>query len=143
MCGISGLVGSSDRGYARDCVRRMNAALARRGPASEGIDSWDLAPLGQRRLSIFDLSDAGRQPMVSEDRRVGLVFNGAIYNFWELRAELEARGCGFASRTDTEVPLPGYREWGLDAMVPRLRGMYAIGLWDERESKLYLVRDRL
>jgi asparagine synthase (glutamine-hydrolysing) len=143
MCGISGLVGVSDQIYARDCVRKMNAALARRGPDSEGIESWDLATLGHRRLSIFDLSDAGRQPMVSEDGRVALVFNGAIYNFWELRGELEARGCVFHSRTDTEVLLHGYREWGLDALVPRLRGMYAIGLWDDRERKLFLVRDRL
>jgi len=143
MCGISGLVGSSDRSYARECVRKMNAALARRGPDSEGIESWDVATLGHRRLSIFDLSDAGRQPMVSEDGRVALVFNGAIYNFWELRSELEARGCVFHSRTDTEVLLHGYREWGLDELVPRLRGMYAIGLWDDRERKLFLVRDRL
>ena len=143
MCGISGLVGSSDRSYARECVRKMNAALARRGPDSEGIESWDLATLGHRRLSIFDLSDAGRQPMVSEDGRVALVFNGAIYNFWELRSELEARGCVFHSRTDTEVLLLGYREWGLDELVPRLRGMYAIGIWDDRRRKLFLVRDRL
>jgi len=143
MCGISGLVGSSDRAYARDCVRQMNAALARRGPDSEGIDSWEMATLGHRRLSIFDLSEAGHQPMISVDRRVGVVFNGAIYNFWELRAELEARGCLFHSRTDTEVLLHGYREWGLDRMVPRLRGMYAIGIWDDRAGKLFLVRDRL
>lgn len=143
MCGISGLVGSSDQFYARDCVRKMNAALARRGPDSEGIESWDLATLGHRRLSIFDLSDAGRQPMVSEDGRVALVFNGAIYNFHELRAELEARGYVFRSRTDTEVLLHGYCEWGLDKMMPRLRGMFAIGLWDDRARKFFLVRDRL
>jgi asparagine synthase (glutamine-hydrolysing) len=121
----------------------MNAALARRGPDSEGIESWDLATLGHRRLSIFDLSDAGRQPMVSEDGRVALVFNGAIYNFHELRAELEARGYVFRSRTDTEVLLHGYCEWGLDKMMPRLRGMFAIGLWDDRKRKFFLVRDRL
>ena len=143
MCGISGLVGSSDRIYARDCVRKLNAALARRGPDSEGIESWDTATLGHRRLSIFDLSDAGRQPMVSEDGHVALVFNGAIYNFWALRGELEARGCVFRSRTDTEVLLQGYLEWGLDELVPRLRGMFAIGIWDDRRRKLFLVRDRL
>jgi asparagine synthase (glutamine-hydrolysing) len=121
----------------------MNAALAHRGPDSEGIESWDVATLGHRRLAIFDLSDAGRQPMVSEDGQVALVFNGAIYNFWELRRELESRGCVFHSRTDTEVLLRGYREWGLDQLLPRLRGMFAIGLWDDRERKLFLVRDRL
>jgi asparagine synthase (glutamine-hydrolysing) len=121
----------------------MNAALARRGPDSEGIQSWDVATLGHRRLSIFDLSDAGHQPMVSEDSQVALVFNGAIYNFPELREELVARGYRFRSRTDTEVLLNGYREWGLDALVPRLRGMYAFAIWDDRERKLFLVRDRL
>src|SRR6516225_9066850 len=105
MCGISGFVGSSDRNYARDCVRKMNAALARRGPDSEGIQSWDVATLGHRRLSIFDLSDAGHQPMVSEESQVALVFNGAIYNFPELREELVARVYRFRSRTDTEVLL--------------------------------------
>jgi asparagine synthase (glutamine-hydrolysing) len=121
----------------------MSAALARRGPDAEGIECWETATLGHRRLSIFDLSAAGRQPMLSEDGQVGLVFNGAIYNFPQMREDLIARGYTFRSRTDTEVLLHGYREWGLDAMVPRLRGMYAFAIWDDRERKLFLVRDRL
>lgn len=121
----------------------MVCALRRRGPDGEGIEAWGAAVLGHRRLSIFDLSEAGRQPMLSDDRAVGVVFNGAIYNFRALRAELEARGCRFRSRTDTEVLIHGYREWGLDALVARLRGMFAIGLWDDRARKLFLVRDRL
>jgi asparagine synthase (glutamine-hydrolysing) len=143
MCGIAGLVGRADRVDAESRVRRMTAALARRGPNGEGIHSWDGATLGHRRLSIFDLSDAGHQPMVSPDGRIAVVFNGAIYNFLALRAELEALGYEFRSRTDTEVLIHGYREWGMDALLPRLRGMFAIGLWDDRSRTFFLVRDRL
>jgi asparagine synthase (glutamine-hydrolysing) len=143
MCGIAGFVGASDRLYAEARVRGMTTALARRGPDGEGIHSWDGATLGHRRLSIFDLSEAGRQPMVSPDGQMAVVFNGAIYNFLELRKELEARGYAFRSRTDTEILIHGYREWGMEALLPRLRGMYTIGLWDDRTRTLYLVRDRL
>jgi asparagine synthase (glutamine-hydrolysing) len=143
MCGIAGLIGSADRVAAERDVRAMTDALARRGPDAEGIESWDGAVLGHRRLSIFDLSDAGRQPMLSPDGRIGVVFNGAIYNFPELRRDLEARGHAFRTRTDTEVLVHGYREWGIDALLPRLRGMFAIGLWDAATRTVYLVRDRL
>ena len=121
----------------------MVCALARRGPDGEGIESWDEVVLGHRRLAIFDLSEAGRQPMVSADRSVGVVFNGAIYNYRDLRKELIARECVFNSNTDTEVLIHGYRVWGLDTLVSRLRGMFAFGLWDDHSRKLYLVRDRL
>jgi asparagine synthase (glutamine-hydrolysing) len=122
----------------------MIRALARRGPDGEGLERWPSgSALGHRRLAIFDLSEAGRQPMLSKDGSVGIVFNGAIYNFRELRAELEARGYEFHSQTDTEVLVEGYREWGIDALVARLHGMFAFGLWDERAQKLFLVRDRL
>jgi asparagine synthase (glutamine-hydrolysing) len=99
--------------------------------------------LGHRRLSIFDLSDAGRQPMMSEDRSVAVVFNGAIYNFRALRVELELAGYAFKSHTDTEVLIHGYREWGIQELIRRLRGMFAFGLWDDRVRKLFLIRDRL
>ena len=102
-----------------------------------------LATLGHRRLAIIDLSEAGRQPMLTTDGQVGVVFNGEIYNFRDLRNDLAARGYRFDSQTDSEVLLHGYREWGLDAMVERLRGMFAFGLWDNAARKFYLVRDRL
>jgi asparagine synthase (glutamine-hydrolysing) len=123
----------------------MIRALARRGPDGEGVERWpaSCAALGHRRLAIFDLSEAGRQPMLSKDGTVGIVFNGAIYNFRELRAELAARGYEFHSQTDTEVLVEGYREWGIDALVGRLHGMFAFGLWDETAQRLFLVRDRL
>ena len=121
----------------------MIDALARRGPDAEGIAAWPGVALGHRRLAILDLSDAGRQPMLSEDGNIGLVFNGCIYNFLELRAELEKLGHRFHSRCDTEVLLRGYQQWGIDELAPRLRGMFAFAIWDERQRKLTLVRDRL
>ena len=143
MCGIAGVVGGHGIQSMDGAVLRMARALARRGPDAEGLEIWTHAVLGHRRLAIFDLSEAGHQPMVLPDRRVGIVFNGAIYNFRELRALLESRGCEFHSHTDTEVLLHGYREWGIDDLVRRLHGMFAFGLWDDDKRKLFLVRDRL
>jgi asparagine synthase (glutamine-hydrolysing) len=143
MCGIAGVVGKIDRPGGDAAVRTMVRSLARRGPDGEGIERWNAAVLGHRRLAIYDLSQAGRQPMVTPDRSLGLVFNGSIYNFRELRRELLSRGCEFASRSDSEVLLHGFVVWGLDELLSRLRGMFAFALWDDRASKLYLVRDRL
>jgi asparagine synthase (glutamine-hydrolysing) len=124
-------------------MQQMLAALARRGPDDEGMVEWNGAVLGHRRLAIFDLSPLGHQPMTSPDGHVGVVFNGAIYNFKELRQELSEKGYSFKSRTDTEVLLHGYAEWGIIELVRRLRGMFAFGLWDDVRRKLFLVRDRL
>ena len=148
MCGIAGLAGFGDREDARRRVRQMLSTLTRRGPDGEGLELWPsdsglAAVLGHRRLSIFDLSDAGRQPMLSPDSSIGIVFNGAIYNFRELRVELEAEGYKFKSHTDTEVLVHGYDAWGLDLLLQKIRGMFALALWDDRKRTLYLVRDRL
>src|SRR5438046_4682018 len=143
MCGIAGVVGFENPTLALERVQHMTHALARRGPDSEGIECWPGVVLGHRRVAICDLSDAGRQPMMSPDRSLGLVFNGAIYNFRALRTELAADGAQFRSRTDTEVLLHGYRRWGIKGLVARLRGMFAFGLWDNTNRTLYLVRDRL
>jgi asparagine synthase (glutamine-hydrolysing) len=143
MCGIAGVTGFKDSSAAGEVVSRMVRALRRRGPDGEGVASCGGAVLGHRRLAIFDLSDAGRQPMFSPDGRVAITFNGAIYNFQELRRELITKGYHFQSSTDTEVMLHGYDAWGLEGMVARLRGMFAFGLWDDRFQVLYLVRDRL
>jgi len=121
----------------------MTTALARRGPDGEGVEVWSEAVLGHRRLAIIDLSNAGRQPMLSSDESVGVVFNGEIYNYLDLRTELKGRGYRFASTTDTEVLIHGYAEWGLDGLVQRMRGMFAFALWDDRQQTLFLVRDRL
>jgi len=143
MCGIAGIVGHCDRAFAKEAASQMAQSLVRRGPDGEGVEVWDKAVLSHRRLAIFDLSEAGRQPMLSSDGNIGVVFNGAIYNFLELRKELESDGYAFISHTDTEVLIQGYRRWGIDALVTRLRGMFAFGIWDNALQKLYLVRDRL
>jgi len=143
MCGIAGFAADTLPESALDTVTRMVKSLERRGPDAEGVCQWGSAVLGHRRLSIFDLSAAGNQPMLSADGQVGVVFNGAIYNFRELRAELERSGHVFYSQTDTEILIEGYREWGIDALVARLRGMFAFGIWDDGARKLFLVRDRL
>ena len=142
MCGIAGVVDYRNPPIDGD-IRPLIDAMSRRGPNGSGIEFWQSAGLGHRRLAIFDLSDAGRQPMLSPGRRTGVVFNGAIYNFHELRAELETRGYRFCSNTDTEVLVHGYDSWGIDALAARLRGMFAFALWDDARRRLFLVRDRL
>lgn len=143
MCGIAGYVTGAETDRAETVVRTMTAALARRGPDSEGLHTWSGVAFGHRRLAILDLSPAGHQPMLCDDGQVGLVFNGCIYNFQELRAELETRGHRFRSRCDTEVLLRGYQEWGIDALMPKLHGMFAFAIWDNPRRKFMLARDRL
>ncbi|MEX2299915.1 MAG: asparagine synthetase B, partial [Bryobacterales bacterium] len=143
MCGIVGLIGEPDPELAERLVLRMSEAIARRGPDDAGFEAWDGAALGHRRLSIYDLSPAGHQPMVAADRATAIVFNGSIYNFPELRRELEARNHKFTSDTDTEVLLQGYCEWGIGGLVSKLRGMFAFAIWDKTTKKLFLVLDRL
>jgi len=141
MCGIAGVVGIRDTVSGTRAVHAMCGELARRGPDGQGTAHWDAVVFGHRRLAIFDLSDAGRQPMLTADGRIGVVFNGAIYNYRQLRGALS--DFPFRSQTDTEVLLHGYRKWGIDGLVRRLRGMFAFALWDESQRKLFLVRDRL
>jgi asparagine synthase (glutamine-hydrolysing) len=124
-------------------VPRMLDDLAARGPDDARIARWDNAILGSCRLSIFDTSEAGRQPMVSADLSVGVVLNGSVYNFRSLRKDLERAGAAFKSCTDTEVLLQGYLHWGVDRLVSRLEGMFAFAIWDNRCRKMILVRDRL
>jgi asparagine synthase (glutamine-hydrolysing) len=143
MCGIAGAVAPGRSEYTQEAVRCMTECMHRRGPDSEGLATWPNAALGHRRLSIIDLSAAGHQPMLSDNGEVGLVFNGCVYNFREIRAELEALGHHFRSNTDTEILLRGYQQWGIDRLVPKLRGMFAFGIWDDPAQKLTMVRDRL
>jgi len=143
MCGIAGFVATQLPEDAEAAVRAMVNSLARRGPDAEGMARWPSAIFGHRRLSIFDLSDAGSQPMLSDDGQIGVVFNGAIFNFLRLRGELEAHGRRFRSNCDTEVLVHGYDQWGLDGLIERLHGMFAIAVWDNRRGTLSLVRDRL
>jgi asparagine synthase (glutamine-hydrolysing) len=142
MCGIAGMV-SSDRNERIDVatIRRMCDTIVHRGPDDEGIFVKDNSGLGMRRLSIIDLA-GGHQPVFNEDRTVWVVYNGEIYNFPELRRELESRGHRFTTHTDTEVIVHLYEEMGADC-VQKLRGMFAFALWDQRHSRLLLARDRL
>lgn len=143
MCGIAAIFNyRSGAPVAREAMRRMLAHMQRRGPDGEG-EWYGLAGalgLGHRRLSIIDLSEAGAQPMISADGRNVVVFNGEIYNYRELRAELEAQGAHFRSRSDTEVLLQLYQRHGA-AMLSRLRGMFAFVLWDDERRGLLMARD--
>src|SRR6266849_8590343 len=142
MCGIAGVVQSHRDGavdYAT--IQRMCEAIVHRGPDDEGIFVKDGVGLGMRRLSIIDLA-GGHQPVFNEDRSVWVVFNGEIYNFPELRADLEKRGHRFHTHTDTEVIVHLYEDFG-PRCVEKLRGMFAFALYDERRGKLVMARDRL
>lgn len=139
MCGIFGAA-FTRRSEVVD-VRSALRALDHRGPDSNGVYSDRGVVLGHTRLSIIDLSAAGHQPMASEDGDIVLVFNGEIYNFVELREELVRRGASFRSRSDTEVILHGYRMFG-ERIVERLDGMFAFALWDRKNRKFLLARDR-
>ena len=141
MCGIAGIVGC-DRSYLADPVDigHMCNAIVHRGPDDEGIYTAGHVGLGMRRLSIIDLS-TGRQPIHNEDRTVWIVFNGEIYNFAELRTQLESRGHRFYTNTDTEVIVHLYEDHGPDC-VHHLRGMFAFAVWDENRQRLLLARDR-
>ncbi len=141
MCGIAGIVGRQGEMIDAADVRRMCQTIIHRGPDDEGIYVQGPVGLGMRRLSIIDLS-GGRQPIYNEDKSIWIVFNGEIYNFPELRKELESRGHQFYTHSDTEVIVHLYEECGADC-VRKLRGMFAIALYDERRQSLLLARDRL
>jgi asparagine synthase (glutamine-hydrolysing) len=140
MCGICGMVAGDGAAADAGAVARMNARLVHRGPDSDGLYDGGRAVLAARRLSIIDL-DHGDQPIANEDGSVVVVQNGEIYNYRELRRELERRGHRFATASDTEVLVHLYEEHG-DAFLERLRGMFALALWDARDGRLLLARDR-
>ena len=142
MCGIAGLVDPSGAAIDPDCLAAMTRAMAPRGPDGEGF--WRAAGvgLGHRRLSVIDLSAAGTQPMGGEDDAVQVTFNGEIYNFAGLVDELGALGHTFRSRSDTEVLVHGYEEWG-EGLLDRIDGMFAFAIWDSRKKRLFAARDRM
>lgn len=142
MCGVAGVLYFDQRQPTREVLVRMSDAVAHRGPDGDGHEVLGACGLAHRRLSIIDLSEAGRQPMSYADGRLWLTFNGEIYNYVELRATLEARGHTFRSQTDSEVILAAYLEWGPDAFS-RFNGMWGLGIWDARARELVLSRDRI
>ena len=148
MCGISGAIINGRKGKElEEIIERMNLAHSRRGPDDRGFllnENLNLV-FGHTRLSFQDLSSAGHQPMKCSSRSKNyenwITFNGEIYNFLELRAELQKKGYQFRTKTDTEVILCAYDVWGVESFS-KLRGMFAFGLWDDKHKKLYLVKDR-
>jgi asparagine synthase (glutamine-hydrolysing) len=141
MCGIAGLINLDGAPVAPPALKRMTDAIAHRGPDGEGHWIEGAIGIGHRRLAIIDLSPAAQQPMISADHRYVLSYNGEVYNFRELRGELQALGYWFRSQTDSEVVLYALAEWGLPALQ-RFNGMFALALWDRRERRLTLARDR-
>jgi asparagine synthase (glutamine-hydrolysing) len=142
VCGIAGVLHLDGRPAEEGLLRRMAGVLAHRGPDGEGFHCDGPLGLAFRRLSIIDLSPAGDQPMSTPDGALWLVFNGELYNYVELGAELRALGHRFHSRADSEVVLHAFEEWG-EACLDRLLGMFAFAVWDARRRRLTLVRDRL
>lgn len=141
MCGIVGQFNFGTGEPVRaETISRMAGTIVHRGPDDEGSYLSGSLGLGFRRLSILDLSPAGHQPMSDPEETVWVVFNGEIYNFRELRAELESVGCVFRSECDTEVIVHGYKKWGL-ALLGRLNGMFGLAIWDDVKRKLTVARD--
>jgi len=141
MCGITGVYNLDERKADPILLKSMTDCLRHRGPDDSGIYVDQNVGLGHARLSILDLSPAGHQPMSNDDQTIWVTFNGEIYNFQEIRKELEQKGYKFKSNSDTEVIIKSYEEWGLKA-VEKYRGMFAFAIWDKKREKLYLVRDR-
>ncbi len=141
MCGIAGLINLDGTPVSPVILKRMTQAIEHRGPDGEGHWIEGNVGLGHRRLSIIDLSPAGQQPMIIADHRYVLSYNGEVYNYRELRTELEAAGYWFRSKTDTEVVLHAFAEWGSDAFM-RFNGMFALAILDLKEKTLLLARDR-
>ncbi len=141
MCGITGIINTNGEPVDISLLKRMTDSIAHRGPDGEGHWVEGNIGLGHRRLAIIDLSPAGFQPMMSSDHRFVLVYNGEIYNYSELRADLELEGVWFRSRSDSEVVLYALAQWGTKALL-RFNGMFALSLWDRKNRTLLLARDR-
>jgi len=141
MCGIVGVYNLNGASFSLNAIKNMASAIAHRGPDGEGYFVKDSIALGHKRLSILDTSDKGLQPMTSRDGVWTIIFNGAVYNFLELKQELISKGHSFYSQTDTEVIVEGVAEFGID-YLQELNGMFAIALWNNKSKELYLSRDR-
>ncbi|MFV0389610.1 MAG: asparagine synthase (glutamine-hydrolyzing) [Pyrinomonadaceae bacterium] len=140
MCGIVGIVNKSER-VERGVLEKMNSAIFHRGPDEDGFFCVDNIGLAMRRLAIIDLA-GGQQPIFNSDRTKAIVFNGEIYNFQELRGNLEEEGVSFQTNSDTEVVVQLYEKYGVDCLQ-HLRGMFAIAIWDSSKKELFLARDRV
>ncbi|HRX81762.1 MAG TPA: asparagine synthase (glutamine-hydrolyzing), partial [Pirellulaceae bacterium] len=145
MCGVAGILSPSGRHSLHDVVSRMTAALHHRGPDDTGtwVDQNHGIALGHKRLSIVDLSPLGHQPMQSANGRYWVIYNGEIYNHQTLRKELESLGREFRGHSDTEVLIEAIDCWGIGEAIRRSNGMFAFAVWDSKEQRLTLARDRV
>ncbi|HPE81254.1 MAG: amidotransferase 1, exosortase A system-associated [Sedimenticolaceae bacterium] len=142
MCGIAGIFNTRNEDIPQiELINRMTDAITHRGPDESGVHLEPGLALGHRRLSVIDIA-SGQQPLFNADRSAAIVFNGEIYNFMQLRPELEALGYRFTTNSDTEVILHAWQAWGSQC-VQRLRGMFAFAIWDQKRRHLFLARDRL
>ena len=141
MCGITGFINLNGAPASSVILKKMTDKIAHRGPDGEGQWGEGNVGIGHRRLAILDLSPAGHQPMSTEDNRFVISYNGEVYNFSELRTELEALGHRFYSRTDTEVVLKSFAQWGRDSLG-KFNGMFAFAVWDRVGKQLFFARDR-
>ena len=142
MCGIAGILQFDGSNVSKPILQAMTRVLSHRGPDGEGFYISGPVGLGHRRLAIIDLSPAGIQPICNEDQTIWIIYNGEIYNFKDIRQELQQRGHCFHSNTDTEVIVHAYEEWGYECLS-HFNGMFAFALWDAKRKKLWLARDRL
>jgi len=141
MCGIVGVFNLNKEPVSHALLRKMTDAIAHRGPDGEGFYVDSFVGLGHRRLAILDLTPLGHQPMMTEDGQYVLTYNGQIFNFRELRVELQSYGYRFKSRSDSEVVLYAYAHWGVEC-VNHFNGMFAFGVWDKKRRELFIARDR-
>jgi len=140
MCGIDGIL--SREIIDQNTVKGMTHCMVHRGPHSDGFFDDDKISLGMRRLKVIDL-ETGNQPIFNEDKTVVVVYNGEIYNFNSLKNDLIKKGHIFKTKTDTEVLVHGYEEWGIDELLSRLNGMFAFCIYDKDKKTIFLARDRL
>jgi asparagine synthase (glutamine-hydrolysing) len=141
MCGIVGVFNLNGEPFALSNLKQMSEAIAHRGPDGDGYFIDNHIGLAHKRLAILDVSSKGAQPMTSKDGNWVITFNGCIYNYLELKQELQAKGHSFISTTDTEVIVEGLAEYG-PSFFERLNGMFAVGAWNKSEKALYLSKDR-
>ena len=142
MCGIIGVIHDEKNKTNKPSFKKITHSMRHRGPDDWGILHDKNFSFGHRRLSIIDLSKNGRQPMSDVEKNIFLTYNGEIYNFQELKRELIQKGHKFQTKSDTEVIIEAYKEWGIDC-VKRFNGMFVFGLYDKKNKEFYLVRDRL
>src|SRR5437868_2997718 len=143
MCGIAGIWNLNGESLELNTLKKFTDSVSHRGPDGSGYElfSNNTLGLGHRRLSILDLSEAGKQPMYNTEKDLVISFNGEVYNFIEIKKELELDGEKFSTETDTEVILRAFKKWGKDCLH-KFNGMFAIAIWDIKNEELFLARDR-